>query len=127
MNKAFTLMEMMGVITLLGILAVVIGVDVNMHITESRKETCKIQEANIIDAAKTYFYDNAYNLPTIDKKVKLSITNVLKNEGYLEKDLKNPMTNKLYSDGSYVSVSTNNEKNYEYEVIYVDEKDCNGK
>ena len=44
MSRGFTLIEMMGVIILLGILAVVIGVDVNMHITESRKDTCLLEE-----------------------------------------------------------------------------------
>lgn len=127
MSRAFTLIEMMGVITLLGVLAVVIGIDVNMHITESRKDVCHIEEANIIDAAKMYYTDYPDRLPVKDKETHLKISSVLINEGYLEKNLTNPMTNKVYSKDSYVNVSTHNEKKYEYKVIYVDEKDCDGK
>ncbi len=127
MSRGFTLIEMMGVVTLLGILAVVIGIDVNMHITESRKDTCLLEEANIIDAAKMYYTDHTDKLPIKGKDTHLSISKVLINEGYLEKGLINPMTNKTYSKTSYVNVSTLNEKKYEYKVIYVDEKDCNGK
>ncbi len=127
MSRGFTLIEMMGVIILLGILAVVIGVDVNMHITESRKDTCLLEEANIIDAAKMYYTDYPDNLPTKGKDAHLNISSVLINEGYLEKNLTNPMTNKVYSKESYINVSTLNEKKYEYKIIYVGEKDCNGK
>ena len=126
MNRGFTLVEMLGVITLLGILAVVIGVDVNMRITESRKNTCRLQEENIIDAAKMYYIDYPEELP-LEGDVHLGITKTLIDDGYLEQDLTNPMSNKVYSDKSYVNVSTQNGKKFNYKVIYINEKDCDGK
>lgn len=108
MKKGFTLIELMGVLLILGIIASIVFVSVDSNIKNSRQRTCQTQERNIIEGAKMYFTDNPKDSNvTIEK---------LKEEGYID-DLKNPMTNKPYNntmqvtknDGSYI-IEYNGEK-----------------
>ncbi|MDO4975248.1 MAG: prepilin-type N-terminal cleavage/methylation domain-containing protein [Alphaproteobacteria bacterium] len=119
MNKAFTLAELMGVIVILGIIAAVVTFAVDQNIKKGKVTTCLAQEKSIIEAAKTWSIDN----PT---GTSVSIE-TLKSGGYLDDDLKNPMTGVGYKNGTNVAITITqnaNEHNYQYKINYVDEKGC---
>ena len=124
MNKklGFTLAELMGVIVVIGIIAVIVTTTVDRSIKNSRHDTCLTQEKNIVEGAKSWSYDNAKELPEAGKEKFISVSD-LQNGNYIEDGLKSPMTNEVYSTGTNVKITSSNGSSYEYEVIYGDEKE----
>lgn len=116
-KDAFTLAELMGVIVILGVLALIVTTAVDKNIMNSRYETCLAQEKTIIEAAKMYVTDNP------DKLTNNSNISVdeLKEDGYLKEKIKNPMTGEEYSSGVSVTISGN--KSYTYTVNYTSEEE----
>ena len=114
-RKGFTLIEVLGIIIVLSIISSIAVVTVDKNIKNGKVTVCSAQETNIIESAKSYFVDNPANA---NKKVTIL---TLKNGGYLDKELKNPVTDKPYSNDTYVL----NEQG-KYRITYVDEVDCNG-
>jgi len=116
-KSGFTLAELMGVIVVLGIIAVIATITVDRGIKNSRYQTCLAQEKNIVEGAKTWSYDNASKLPGAGKSYTISV-NELQNENYIEDGLKSPMTNSVYSSGTTVTITSPNGTSYDYEVVY---------
>ena len=140
--KGFTLAELMGVIVILGILAVIITTTIDRNIVNSRIQTCKSQEENLIQAAQMYVTDNANKpevLPNVGGEKHITIAMLRGDSGsgyeennYIADDMENPMTGKFYNPSTYVEITLNedstgqteNPKNYHYDVVYVDETEC---
>lgn len=122
MNKGFTLAELMGVIVVIGIIAVIVTTTVDRSIKNSRYDTCLAQEKNIVEGAKSWSYDNASNLPGAGE-FKIISVNELQNGNYIEDGLKSPMTNDIYSVDTSVKITSSNGTSYDYEVIYGTEKE----
>lgn len=139
MKKGFTLIELLGVIVIIAVIATVAVIAIDNSIRKGKITSCKAQEENIIEAAKTWQTDN----PIIDIRdgaiTKVYIRNDdgdiskkdLTTSGYLDKELKNPMTNKVYNSGSYVEIKVNTNTDsdsdrlgYTYTVMYDGESSC---
>ena len=132
--RGFTLAELMGVIVILGILAVVITTTIDKNITNSRNETCKSQEENLIQAAQMYVTDNPDVLPQLNggqhAEKPVPISDLIAGN-YIESDMENPMTGAAYKSGDAVLISidydstgqTSDPKNYHYEVTYANSED----
>lgn len=130
MNKGFTLAELMAVIVIIGIIAVITTVTVDRSIKNSRYDTCLAQEKNIKEGAEAWSYDNASKLPeTKVTEYELVTLSDLQEGNYVEDGLKSPMTNKEYSTGTTVVVTTTNPdsdgkyKDHLYLVKYGDENE----
>ncbi len=122
-HNAFTLAELMGVIVILSILAVIVTLTVDKSIKNSREKTCEAQEKNLIEAAKTWGIDNPTLLPTRasnNKKVYITTAaDSLTTKGYVDDDLKNPMTNAAYTSSDYVNISVAaTDSDYDFKVVY---------
>ena len=120
-KKGFTLAELLGVIVLLSIVSVIAITTIDTKIKEGREKTCEVQEKSIIEAAKAYTIDNPDKLP-VGAPSEISI-NKLINDGYLDKDFKNPITERKYNDGSIVQIRLI-DKNYVYSVAYAENEGC---
>lgn len=129
--KGFTLAELMGVIVILGILAIIVVPVVDKNIKKGVKVTCKTQEHSIIEAAKNYHSDSAGNIGVdSDCETKGGICQVsireLVSSGYLKGSNENntevspinPATNEPYDEGSFVQINNTTGANYVYTVIY---------
>lgn len=102
-NKGFTLVELLGVIVLLGILGIVIIPKVGDSITNSKETALKTQEESIKKAAYDFLIDNTEFLEENDTiTIKLG---VLKQKGYLPVNIKNPKTRKNISNESLITVT----------------------
>ena len=125
--RGFTLAELMGVIVILGILAVVITTTIDKNITNSRYETCKSQEENLIQAAQMYVTDNPDVLPRLNggqhAEKSVPISDLIAGN-YIESDMENPMTEKPYSNNVKVIVKTTNGKKFTYEVSAPNDEKC---
>ena len=116
-NKAFTLVELLGVIVLLGILGVVIIPKVGDSIENSKEQSYKVQEETIKKAANDFLIDNTEFLEENDTiTIKLG---VLKQKGYLPVNIKNPKTRKNISNESLITI-TKNGNAYKIELALVD-------
>lgn len=116
-KKGFTLVELMGVIVLLGILGVVIIPKIGNSITNGKEISYKAQIEQIKKATRDFFAENT-DLLDDDSTVTIKL-GVLKQKGYLPVDMKNPKNKKTISNESTIAV-TEDDGNYNIEVTLVD-------
>ncbi len=123
-KDGFTLAELLGVIVVIGIIAVVVTTTVDRSIKNSRYETCLAQEKNIIEGAKAWSIDNASSLPSAGGSKEVTFSE-LQNGGtaYVEDGLKSPMTNEEYSSDTKVIITSTTGSDYNYEVVYGSEEE----
>lgn len=110
-NAGFTLVELMTVIILMSVLALIIMPVIVNNINDSKDKLYKMQLDNIKSAARTYMVKR-----TLDGDFKIIYLRELKKEGLIEKDIKNPKTDDLFSDCLQVKV-TKNGSIYQYEIL----------
>lgn len=116
-NKAFTLVELLGVIVLLGILGIVIIPRVGDSITNSKETALVTQEEQIKKAANDFVIDNIELFDNTDTiTIKLG---VLKQKGYLPINIKNPKTRKNISNESTITIKKINNA-YEITLNLID-------
>ena len=119
-NKAFTLVELLGVIVLLGILGIVIIPKVGDSITNSKETAYITQEETIKKAVNDFLVDNTDLLEDNDTiTIKLG---VLKQKGYIPVNIKNPKTRKNISNESLIII-TKNGNTYDIKLNLIDLED----
>lgn len=118
-NKAFTLIELLAVVTILTILALIITPMIDNNIKKSKEKSYLIQIENIRMAAEAYYSDNISLKPSEGQYTTITLQ-TLKNEGYISSSVKNPKTETEFS-GVYVKIENTNGK-YEYSVC--PEEEC---
>lgn len=116
-TKAFTLIELLAVIVILGILATITVPTIVGLINNSKESTLEEQKNTIVDAANRWGTDNVKFLP--ETTCDLSI-NFLKKEGYLdsEKEVIDPTTDKLMTGCVRIIFDSYNNQ---YKYTYVNE------
>ena len=114
MKKGFTLIELMGVITIMGIIALVAFPPLLRQIKNSKSKIDEATEKLIIAGASNYVEENKNSFPKIEGNNYCIILQTLVDDNKLSKDLKD-------SDGDnidlnkYVKVDIKN-NNYSYTV-----------
>lgn len=114
MKRGFTLVELLAVITLLGLLSLIVVPVVEKLIKDSEEQLYQTQINNIELGAKSWASKNVFNLPEsgyIDKTIC-----ELERDGFLEMDIKNPKTDERFYKDSYVRI-TKTDYGFEYEYI----------
>lgn len=112
-KKGFTMIELIAVITILGIIALITVPVVNNSLKNAREKMFEEQKTRIIDAAKKYALENESIIRTdLDKDYTQMITlNQLKNDNYLEKkDIINPINDEVMSGCVLVKYTISNNK-----------------
>ena len=122
-TKAFTLIELLAVIVILGILATIVVPNIVGIINNSKKDTLNEQKQTVVDAAKRWGTDNVKKLP--QSSCSLTITK-LKAEGYLdiEKKVTDPTTNKEMTGCVKIEYDSSNNQ-YKYTYIDTCTQECN--
>ena len=113
-KNAFTLIELLAVIVILGILATITVPTIVGIINNSKEDTLEEQKNTIVDAADRWGTDNVRKLP--ETRCDLSI-DFLKKEGYLDskKDVIDPTTDKPMTGCVRITFdSSNNQYDYKY-------------
>ena len=115
MKKGFTLVELLAVITLLGLLSLIAVPIVDKLIKDSEEELYQTQVQNIESAAKNWASENIFSLPENNGDYVDKTICDLEKLGFLEIDIKNPKTDELFYKDSYVRVT---KTNYGFEYKY---------
>lgn len=114
-KKGFTLVELIGVIVILALLALLITPTVNKLLKEQKQKVYDAQMKIVLNAAKNYVADKQDTLDISDSGLALSVSD-LYNNGYLNKDkVINPSTNKEFKNCVLVKWDDSyNQYNYKY-------------
>lgn len=114
-KNAFTMVELLGVITLLGLIALLVIPVIDKTLKEGKEEMYQQQLNTILAAAKNWGTDNLFSLP--DDGETLTITlGELKSAGYVDKNIKNPKTGDPMSDSLTVKITGVGQR-HEYEIL----------
>lgn len=112
-NIGFTLIELLGVITLLGIITLIITPAVSDGLKKSKEKVYNTSKDNILFGLKNWASDNKNLLPEKNKDYFIITIGELKQEGFLDYELRNPKTQKCYSNSVELLI-TKNDKAYDY-------------
>lgn len=104
-NKGFTLIELLAVIIILSLLAILASTSVTKVVRDSKSDLYSAQMELIKSAAETWGSDNLGKIPDSGECGYLTIAD-LKGYGLLDSELKNPKTNKDFSDDIKIKVSS---------------------
>lgn len=125
MNKAFTLVELLGVIVILGIIGMITTPIVQNTIDKNNTKLCEQQIESFKKAAKNYIASNPFTNLKKEETTSITVEELIKN-GYIEdSELNNPKGGK-FSQYSEVKITYNGTKiTYTYERdAESNEKEC---
>ena len=111
--KAFTLVELMAVIIILGVIALITFPIIDNSIKNSKEKSLEQTIENIEDAAYNYSVEHELEKPEVEnqKAIKLSY---LQSTGFLEKEIINPVTDEEM-EGCVWYYWDNNQYYFEYD------------
>ena len=114
-NKAFTLIELMAVITLLGLIAFIAFPPLLKQIKGTKSKIDEATEQLIIVGASNYVDENKNNYPKIDSNVYCVTLQTLVDDNKVSKDLTNSKGDKIDLT-KYVQISISGNK-YDYVLV----------
>lgn len=121
-KNGFTLVELLGVIILLGVLSMIAVPVVRDLIKSSKKELYEEQIKQIEQGLKNWAHDNIFLLPDDNGVITLSLGQ-LAQSGHVNYKIENPKNNKCFSTESELTITKYN-NSYVYEVKNVISTDC---
>ena len=105
-NKAFTLIELLGVIVVLGIIATITVPLVQRTIVESEEDTYKDQVTSFERAAKNYVASDAYNMTSCENRICTVSLKELQEKGFLPAgNIVNPKTDENFNMENIVDIT----------------------
>lgn len=104
-KKGFTLIEILGVITLLALLSTIIILSVNKSLKESKKTLDAAQIENIRSAASMWRTDNIEYIP--DDGYFTIFLSTLQNSGYIDNEIINPNNNETFDKNIIIKIGIN--------------------
>lgn len=120
MNKAFTLIELLGVIVILSIIALIVTPLISNIINAGKENLNEAQINSVQRSAKNYVTENLYNIekkcdtytPKTGNNFECLLTlKTLKNAGFLEdSSVKNITNDSAYSENAKIKVTYNSGK-----------------
>ena len=125
MKKGFTLVELLGVIVILGLIAMIAIPTINSSLNSSRDKAYDEQDRTIEETARTYMSKNSLKLPsqTEGSMCCLSVSTIQQAGLLTADDIKNPKYKKDSTEeeekyenfnGTVIITFTNNKYKYEY-------------
>ena len=114
-EKGFTLIEMITVVSILTILGVIVIPMVGGILKDKKREIYDVQINNIKEATSNYVSENFMSIDIPNNSSVGIHLSFLKNNGYIDNNITNPMTYEEFSDSMVILIS-NNSNVYSYIV-----------
>lgn len=121
-RRGFTLIETLGVILLLGIIASIVFVVVDKTIDNSKEKLYEEQLNQIKNSLKDLAYANIFLMPDTGEEISITLGQ-LKQMGYANKEIKNPKNDMCFSNDTILTISKEN-NGYKYDVLDITDVDC---
>ena len=115
-KKGFTLVEVIGVIILLGVIVGIATLTINNSLKKNKEALYEAQVENIIRNAKTWASRNVFSLPEENNEFIIVTLGQLKKDGFAEDSIINPRIDEQFSNDLQIKITRINE-NYSYEII----------
>lgn len=115
-NKGFTLAELLGVIAILGIIALITVPAINRSLSEGREDLYETQIKQLEKGAEDYYTEHLSEMPKDVNSSSCKTIDELQKNGYLPLDIKNPKTDKAFSLTAEVCVVKKGSNEFDYEV-----------
>ena len=116
MKKGFTLIELLGVITILGLLTLIAVPTIEKNIKDGKQKLYNVQISNIESGLKNWATDNLFYLPDDEDGVVTITLYQLKQGGYVDKDITNPLNDQLFPNDMLLTITRKN-KAFEYVAL----------
>ena len=113
--KGFTLIELMGVITILAILSVITVVGVDKLLLNGKEDLYKNQIDIIELSTKNYLTDYPNLRPNDNESIVITLQELV-DKGYIDSNINNPKTNEPFDLTTQIKI-TKNSNNFEYKVM----------
>ena len=105
-KKGFTLVELLGVIVILGIIATITVPLIQRTIIENTEEAYNDQVTSFERAAKNYVASDVYNMTNCQTKICTISLKELQEKGYLQSgDIVNPITDENFDMDNVVDIT----------------------
>lgn len=116
-KNGFTLIELLGVVAILAMLGLIVVPTINKVISDNKQELYNVQINNIKSGASNFVSENIFSDKlSIPNNSSIGITiGKLKELGYIDSEIKNPMNKQNFSDDIVVLI-TNKDNSYSYTV-----------
>lgn len=115
MKKGFTLVELLGVIIVLAVIAIIVFPLVNKTIKTNKEKLYNSQLEEIKSGAEKWAYANIEMLPVNDGESVTITLFELKKGGFLTLDIRNPITGELLPNDMVITITFKN-NNFEINV-----------
>lgn len=115
-NKGFTLVELIGVIVILGVVAIFAVPALTKTLKDSAEKSYNEYVRDISIAAENYFHNETDEI--INGKYFISVGTLIE-KGYLKRGI-NPKTNEETSDNATVIITKNTDKTEKYQFVETD-------
>ncbi len=112
-NKGFTLVEVLAVITIIGLLALITVPTVDSIIKRGKEDAFVVQKEAILSSLKNWAASKTLTLPTVNGETLTITIGELKVAGFLEVETKNPINDLCFSNDTILVVTRKN-NNYTY-------------
>lgn len=128
-KKGFTLVEVLAVITIIGILALISVPTIDSIIRSSKEDAYEDQKKVILDSAKSWAAKNVMSLPIDEGEEKIITLGKLKEDGMITVEVRNPINDKCISNDTEIVIKREN-NNYTYKfkdeskIQFTESKDC---
>ena len=116
-RRGFTLIELLAVIIILGLIAILIFPAIEKTIDGAKSDLYDTQIKGIIDGAKSWVADNSRFLPENDGEELVVSLGELKMGAYVEIDMMNPKTDKMFDTATKVKIQKTGET-YKYIIDF---------
>lgn len=118
-KKGFTLVELLGVITILGLLGLVVVPVISNIISDNKKSLYESQISNIKIGVANFVSENVFSLD-ISEGESIGITlGKLQSMGYISEDIKDPITREFFDDDMVIIISKHSNE-FQYTVCTSD-------
>ena len=117
-KKAFTLIELLAVIVVLGIILAIAIPSVALIIERSKEKSWENQQKLILQAAEKYIAMNPDKSPREGETIKITLENLI-DVNLIEENIRNPKTNEIINPATEI-VQVTNEGNGKFSYIFIE-------